>query len=777
MSVDGEFADQAQTLEDALQGSGWFHQDRMALQAELYEWAASGLPLDDVRGWLAAGVVHAEDALTLRELGVSAERIGDTGLGEQISVGVLSVEDAAEHVLGPLPEPYWVRFFTLADAARLTDEPASWPARVQRLASLLDDQTIPPELLAWARGCDRDDLLDAQEAAEVGAGPLTMEVARRELRRLRGLPARWDPWLRRAVSFPLRVLIVGSLATRELTHRLGMRLEAVIADPPVYLTAALGPYPHGEAAQLLWTRTALEVEAFRGQFAISDPEHALGDPGASMPLDQQQRFRELNRTLAWITLHLEQPATHREGGGVPWTPTEHATTRPLRPDQQLTKELRELAPELPATATAEAATRSDGDLAVAWRLAMLHHLGRDVSELGGDPETVKEQAAACLPELEHRVRARVQAAITRPPTHLVTVLGPHPRLDEVAASWEAMAAAIEEYRLLTETTDPTQPLGSQAWDLWDQCWRQELLLDLTRTRFIRIAHHHLVFGSTAEHAELVDVLASTADPWLGIRPDTAALEEAATLATDELRVRVTVAQLLLAERPSNHAEELRQVQGRLANLQECHRGTRRSLAAARATQNRLRRAIGLEARAARAAATAAVDERTTTLAHLQLCMRGARGELRDLEQAQVAYLAWCAEHGLQAAQGQAAAQELQARQAGLLENLAHHPPAYLLADLGPPPRNRDGRAAWQRGAQAVERYRATYHICDQEQTIGQEPPGVVGTAKQRRQDAESLRRALQEARQAITDSLARELDQGLWQSGPGEDWPDLTIQP
>jgi hypothetical protein len=39
--------------------------------------------------------------------------------------------------------------------------------------------------------------------------------------------------------------------------------------------------------------------------------------------------------------------------------------------------------------------------------------------------------------------------------------------------------------------------------------------------------------------------------------------------------------------------------------------------------------------------------------------------------------------------------------------LAAHPPTYLVVELGQPPTNPDGRAAWVRGARAIERYRAS----------------------------------------------------------------------
>jgi hypothetical protein len=786
VSGERDLAGQAQDLEDALKRSRWF--DGSRLQVALYEWAESGLPLDDVRNWLAAGLAHADDVLALRDLGVSADLIHDAGLGEQISAGALSVEDAAERVLGSLPAGGLDGVRDAADAARLADETASWAVRVQRLAGLLDDQAIPPELLAWARGCHRDDLLDAQEEAAVWAGPLTMEVARRELRRLDGLPARWELrgslWPRAArggptASYPLRALILGSLATGELTHRLGMRLEAAIADPPAYLTAALGPYPSGEAAQLLWTQAALDVEAFRVEYAITDPEQALGDPGASMLRDQRQRFRELNRAVTWIRVQLEQNDVQLEGG-VAWAPTEGAAANALRPDQRLTRHLLELAPTLPAAARAATAALSDGDLAAAWRSAMIHDLGRDVGELGGDADAVTQQAAECIQELERRVQARVQASIADPPAFILDALGPWPREYEVAAGWEAMAAAIEEYRLVTETSDPIHALGATeaATNAWQQCWRRELLQDVTQTRFVRVAYHHLVFGSKAEHAELVDVLSSTADPWLGVRPDAAMLEQSATLATDELRYRVSVARPLLAQRPPNRTGELGDIRLRYAKLRDWQRDAERSLAAAQANRTRLRWAIGLGARAARAAAADAVGRCQDTLNHLQLCMTGVWSQVRELERAQAAYFDWWSERALPVAQGQAAAQALQAREASLLDDLAGYPPAYLLAELGPPTVNRDGRAAWQRGAQALERYRATYHVCDQDRTVGKESTVGSGTTpKELQDDRDRLGDALQEARRAVTDSLARELDRGVSLSGLDDGPSGLAIEP
>ncbi len=100
-------------------------------------------------------------------------------------------------------------------------------------------------------------------------------------------------------------------------------------------------------------------------------------------------------------------------------------------------------------------------------------------------------------------------------------------------------------------------------------------------------------------------------------------------------------------------------------------------------------------------------------------------EIARLERAQDAYLAWRTEHGRLVARGQAAAQVLQAREDWLLDELVVYPPAYLLVELGPPPANPEGRAAWRRGAQALECYRATYDIDDPYRTLADDVRAVA----------------------------------------------------
>ena len=58
---------------------------------------------------------------------------------------------------------------------------------------------------------------------------------------------------------------------------------------------------------------------------------------------------------------------------------------------------------------------------------------------------------------------------------------------------------------------------------------------------------------------------------------------------------------------------------------------------------------------------------------------------------------------------QAASHALQAHEASLLDEPADLQPLYRLAELGQPPTNPDGRAAWQGGTHAIERCRATSH--------------------------------------------------------------------
>lgn len=97
---------------------------------------------------------------------------------------------------------------------------------------------------------------------------------------------------------------------------------------------------------------------------------------------------------------------------------------------------------------------------------------------------------------------------------------------------------------------------------------------------------------------------------------------------------------------------------------------------------------------------------------------------------------------------------LQERETRLLEDLAVNPPPYLLAELGQPPTNRDGRIAWLRGAHAIECFRANNQITDVDDAFG--PPLASEPS-----DPARVRELLDDVRQAITESLVRQLDQNL----------------
>jgi hypothetical protein len=164
-----------------------------------------------------------------------------------------------------------------------------------------------------------------------------------------------------------------------------------------------------------------------------------------------------------------------------------------------------------------------------------------------------------------------------------------------------------------------------------------------------------------------------------------------------------------------------------------------------------------------------VRRHTETLANLDRRIGEAKAELARLEHGQAAYSQWCREHAVEVTQGQAAAQVLQERERELLEVLAAYPPNYLLVELGRPPTNPEGRENWLRGAQAVERFRAAHGITDLDEAFAR-PPWARDEAWRR--DHARTQALLRDAREAITDSLAQDLERelsALDQDPPG--WP------
>jgi hypothetical protein len=805
----------ALALPGVLRRSGWY--DRASLQEAVYQWSATRLPLDVIEEYLAAGIADPWVAAEcFRELGISARQIRGAGIGEQISIGSMSLEDAAKVLLGPRAAGGLdqLRAALRHEVGELSSEDLEgraridhlrsksiegyrwWEARVEHLAGFLDDQPpIPTELPAWVREQSDELLLGFRAAGVSWAGPLTIAVARLELERVEGAlgrPGGVD------VSGYLMTLVMGSLATRELTRRVGERVEAAILAPPAYVTAMLGPYPRVELAQLAWTQAVLAIEAFRLECGIDDAEHALGAPGFRVPLAARVQFQALNRALTRVGVELEQgrqSITAQElptAGPLPdldhlsnpdpevdadWGAGQLVDLDSMRPDEELSWRLFARIDVFPAAYQEAAAALTDADLAVRWGRAVERHLHDELWDSlhthGGAPAL---WAGAIRDEAARRLHARVEAIAADPPAYLTGTLGPRPAEEERQGEWLYRAEQIEEYRLLTGTTDPRHALGSiPAPDSsWQQCWRRELAQDLADAHKSQMTYQHRIVGRPSERNDLAMLATSTVDPWFGVRPAAALADECHELSVGELRRRVAAARPLLTDRPENHASQVREVQQRRAELLGYKAEEEVALAAATAKREELRWATGRGAKTARVTAQAAVDQHREALTNLDDRLADAERELTRREGAQTAYFDWCRQHALEVSQGQAAAQVLQERETRLLEDLAVYPPPYLLAELGQPPTNRDGRAAWLRGAHAIERHRAAYDIFDREQAFGD--GDHIERLKQpgRRQDRERAGDLVDDARRAITESAARQLHEGLAMPGI-EDDPGFAI--
>src|SRR6266540_7299870 len=221
--------------------------------------------------------------------------------------------------------------------------------------------------------------------------------------------------------------------------------------------------------------------------------------------------------------------------------------------------------------------------------------------------------------------------------------------------------------------------------------------------------------------------------------------------------------------PGRRSGELATARSRYVELERYAQQQRLLLDAARPRRARPGLAITPRARAARAVIRTIIGRHEQTLERLHERLADTAREIARLERAHDAYLDWRTEHARVLARGPAAAQVLQAREDRLLDELAVYPPAYLQVELGPPPANPEGRAAWRRGAQALECYRATYRIDDPYRTLaddvqGDATMGVRWWEKER----DRVREEVGGVRQAITESLAHELDRGQALPGPGD---------
>jgi hypothetical protein len=711
----------AAALADALRRSRWY--SPASFQQALFEWSTTGLAVSEIRNWLQADVANPWAALSFRTLGINPDDVRASSTGESVTIGRVSVQDAARAILGPrginldqLRAFHLDQLLGEADSAGLRQATHRWwTTRVQRLDRVLEDHPAPPELADWLAEQPDSRLRSYRDEAVEWAGPVSIAVAQQELERLGGPPRPGGP----RGSDPLMALVFGALSTRELTRRLGERVEAAIAAPPAYVTGMLGPYPNSELAQLTWTHAVLAIEAFRLECGIDDAEHALGPPDYHVPLPAREQFRAVNRavTRARATLDrgnldvedaAEPDGRQRRSPGLPWDAEADVNEdwgagqlvdpAAMRPEEELAWRLREAIPVevLPARHVVAAAALSDEELAVRWGRAVERHLrGQLWDPLHAHGGVAAMWAAALDDEACTRRAARMVAIASEPPAYITSLLGPCPADQADKGAWLARADEIEEYRLLTGTTDPIHALGPAppTDGSWVQCWRRELVQELADASFARMLSHHHIIGTPQEREQQGVLAASTADPWVGIRPAGGMVEESEALATGELRRRVAVAlPLLVTDRPENRAGELREAQLRHATLLGYRQEEETALAAAKTRLNDAPR-VGRGARAERTAAHKEVDRHDQALTRLDSRLLEASQELARLNEAQAAYFEWCREHALDLTQGQAAAHVLQERETRLLEDLAAYPPPYLLAELGQPPTNHDGLAA------------------------------------------------------------------------------------
>ena len=176
---------QVKALEGVLRRSGWY--DRASLQDAQYRWAATGLSVEASEAYLAAGIADPRVAAEFCfELSISAKQIQLAGIGEQVSIGSMPVEDAATIILGPRAaggvDQYRAALHQEAAGdldSVLKEGSRWWQARIQRLAGFLDDQPVPSERVGWLSQQSDHLLLGWRDAAASWAGPLTGTSLRR----------------------------------------------------------------------------------------------------------------------------------------------------------------------------------------------------------------------------------------------------------------------------------------------------------------------------------------------------------------------------------------------------------------------------------------------------------------------------------------------------------------------------------------------------------------------------------------------------------------------
>jgi AAA domain len=142
-------------------------------------------------------------------------------------------------------------------------------------------------------------------------------------RELRQYQQRRDGWLEANAQLgPQYRKVVGALAWQRRATGL-----AVEADRPGYVLAALGPVPESTRGRRAWRQAAAEVEQYRRNYHITDPELALGPE----PRDPTQRADRQRARSAIERVHAKQRAADCSRDA---QPTSEHTNQPRPHDQR-----------------------------------------------------------------------------------------------------------------------------------------------------------------------------------------------------------------------------------------------------------------------------------------------------------------------------------------------------------------------------------------------------------------------------------------------------------
>jgi hypothetical protein len=109
----------------------------------------------------------------------------------------------------------------------------------------------------------------------------------------------------------------------------------------------------------------------------------------------------------------------------------------------------------------------------------------------------------------------------------------------------------------------------------------------------------------------------------------------------------------------------------------------------------------------------------------------------------------------------AAVEQLLAQRRQLAITAAHlAPPRYITAELGERPTDPTKRNTWERGVEAIERYRQEHGVSDKSQALGAEPKGGAERAR-RNNELRRLRQVQRELGLEAGLSRSRELGRGM----------------